>query len=111
VTEVPTASSLKGYNATSVNMLLYWQLLKRAVERGQLVFDFGRSTPDGGTFRFKKQWGAQQEPAVWQYHVNYGTVGEMRPDNPRYKNAIQLWRRLPVTITRLLGPMIIRGIP
>jgi FemAB-related protein (PEP-CTERM system-associated) len=111
VTEVPTASSLKEYNASSVNMLMYWHLLKRSVERGQRVFDFGRSTPDGGTFRFKKQWGAQPQPAVWQYHVNCGTVGEMRPDNPRYKLAIRLWRRLPVTITRLFGPKIIRGIP
>jgi FemAB-related protein (PEP-CTERM system-associated) len=111
VTEVPTASSLKEFNPTSVNMLMYWQLLQRAVERGQEVFDFGRSTPEGNTFRFKKQWGAEPHPAVWHYHVLRGEVGEMRPDNPRYQRVITLWQKLPVRLTRLLGPRIVRGIP
>jgi FemAB-related protein (PEP-CTERM system-associated) len=111
VTEVPTASSLKQYNPTCVNMLLYWHLLKRSVERGQRVFDFGRSTPEGPTYRFKKQWGAEPHHAVWQYHVRSGSVGEMRPDNPRYRRAIRIWQRLPLTITRRLGPIIVRGIP
>ena len=111
VTEVPTASSLREYNPTSVNMLMYWHLLQRAVERGQQLFDFGRSTTDGNTFKFKKQWGAEPEPAVWQYHVNRGNVGEMRPDNPRYQRAIRLWQKLPLSLTRFLGPRIVRGIP
>jgi serine/alanine adding enzyme len=111
VTEVPTASSLKEYNPSSVNMLMYWQLLQRAVERGQKVFDFGRSTRDGNTFKFKKQWGAEPEQAIWQYRVNSGEVGEMRPDNPRFKRAISIWRKLPLALTRLLGPRIVRGIP
>src|SRR5262245_15921023 len=53
VTEVPSASSLRAFNSTSANMVMYWHLLKRAVERGQKTFDFGRSTIDGNTFRFK----------------------------------------------------------
>lgn len=111
-TEVPTASARKELNPTCVNMLMYWQLLKRAVERGQAEFDFGRSTADGPTFRFKKQWGAKPHPAVWQYAVNEdGTAAEMRPDNPRYQRAIRMWQRLPVGLTKLLGPVIVRGIP
>jgi FemAB-related protein (PEP-CTERM system-associated) len=111
VTEVPTASSLKEYNPTSVNMLMYWHLLCRATERGQQVFDFGRCTPEGNTFKFKKQWGAEAVPAVWQYSLNRGEVGEMRPDHPRYRLAIRLWQLLPLSLTRVLGPQIIRGIP
>jgi FemAB-related protein (PEP-CTERM system-associated) len=111
VTEVPTASALKAYNASNVNMLMYHHLLRRAVERGQRVFDFGRSTTEGGTFKFKKQWGAEPHPATWQYHVLGGDVGDMRPDNPRYRRAIRLWQRLPVGLTRRLGPVLVRGIP
>lgn len=111
VTEVPTASSLKEYNPSSVNMLMYWHLLKRTVTRGQWVFDFGRSTTDGNTFKFKKQWGAEPHPAVWQYHLNRGEVGEMRPENPLYQRAIRAWQRLPLGLTRWLGPKIVRGIP
>jgi FemAB-related protein (PEP-CTERM system-associated) len=101
VTEVPTASSLKEYNPSSVNMLMYWHLLQRSIERGQSVFDFGRSTMEGNTFKFKKQWGAEADPAIWQYRVNGGEVGEMRPDNPRFEKAIRIWQKLPLAVTRL----------
>jgi FemAB-related protein, PEP-CTERM system-associated len=111
VTEVPSASSLRAYNSTSANMVLYWHLLKRAVERGQKTFDFGRSTIDSNTFRFKKQWGAEPQPSVWQYYVRRGTIGQLRPDNARFGLAIRVWQRLPVWLTRLIGPSIVRGIP
>ena len=111
VTEVPSASSLRAYNSTCANMLMYWNLLERAIQRGQAVFDFGRSTLDGGTYQFKKQWGAVPEPAVWQYYPRCGETGDLRPDNPRYQRLIHLWQRLPLRLTRWLGPLIVRGIP
>jgi hypothetical protein len=92
-------------------MLMYWHLLQRAIERKQQVFDFGRSTLDGSTFKFKKQWGAEPEPAVWQYYARRGSPGEMRPDNPKYQRLIRIWQRLPVPVTRWIGPKIARGIP
>jgi FemAB-related protein (PEP-CTERM system-associated) len=110
-TEVPTASALKAFNPGNVNMLMYYHLLRRAIERKQRLFDFGRSTTEGNTFKFKKQWGALPYPATWQYHVLSGEVAEMRPDHPRYRRAIRLWQRFPVGLTRHLGPLIVRGIP
>ena len=110
-TEVPTASSLRAYNPSCVNMLMYRHLIERAVARGQAEFDFGRSTADGPTFKFKKQWGATPSPAVWQYATRGNAPGEMRPDNPKYERLIRIWRRLPVAMTRALGPTIVRGIP
>jgi FemAB-related protein (PEP-CTERM system-associated) len=111
ITEVPTASSLREFNPTCVNMLMYRHLIDRAVERKQRVFDFGRSTVDGPTFKFKKQWGAEPHPATWQFAVRKGTVGDMRPDNPKYQRVIRIWQKLPVSVTRRLGPVIVRGIP
>lgn len=111
VTEVPSASSLRTFNDTNCNMVLYWSLLSRAIERGQQEFDFGRSSTGSGTYRFKEQWGAQPSPSVWQYYLRRGTVSDMRPDNAKFGLAIKLWRRLPVPLTRWLGPMIVRGIP
>jgi len=111
MTETPSASSLRKYNYTCANMLMYWHLLIRAVERGQSWFDFGRSTVDSPTYRFKKQWGAQPAEAVWQYYLRRGTIGQMRPESGRFSLAIRLWRRLPVWLSRLLGPWIVRGIP
>jgi hypothetical protein len=92
-------------------MLMYWSLLERAVHRGQAMFDFGRSSPDSNTYRFKKQWGARPAGTHWQYWLGRGNAGEMRPGNPRYQRLIRVWQHLPVTVTRLLGPWCVRGIP
>lgn len=110
-TEVPSASSLREANSSCANMLMYWHLLERAAARGQAEFDFGRSSPDSGPCRFKAQWGAAPQPAEWQYHSRLGQASDVRPDNPRYQRLIRLWQRLPVGLTRLIGPPIVRGIP
>ncbi len=109
--EVPSASSLRRFNRTNANMLMYWHLLQRSIDRGQASFDFGRSSPRSGTYQFKKQWGAQPSPAVWQYYVRRGDVGDMRIETGKYNRKIAVWQRLPVPLTRVLGPMIIRGVP
>jgi FemAB-related protein (PEP-CTERM system-associated) len=111
VTEVPSASSLRTYNHTCANMLMYWHLLERAIERKQAVFDFGRCTPQGNTYRFKTQWGAKPEKTEWQFYLRYGRIGEMNLSNPRFERRVRWWQRLPVWLTRLLGPRIVRGIP
>jgi hypothetical protein len=111
VSEVPSASSLRAFNSTNANMLLYWNLLQRAVERGQTVFDFGRSSTDSNTYRFKKQWGAVGHPAEWQYYRRSGQLADVRPDNPRYQRWIRIWQKMPLWLTRLIGPRIVRGIP
>jgi FemAB-related protein (PEP-CTERM system-associated) len=111
ISEVPSASSLRAYNSTNCNMLMYWNLLERSIGGGQATFDFGRSSRDSNTYCFKKQWGAVPEPAEWQYHVRAGSAADMRPESPRYRRLISLWRRLPVGVTRLIGPPIVRGIP
>jgi FemAB-related protein (PEP-CTERM system-associated) len=111
ITEVPSASALRRYNSTCANMLMYWLLLQRAIERGQKIFDFGRSTRESNTFRFKKQWGAEPLAAQWQYYVRAGDPASMRADNPRHQRLIRIWQRLPVSLTRWIGPAIVRGIP
>ena len=111
VTEVPSASALRAYNSKNVNMLMYWHLLQRAIARGQDVFDFGRSTMDGSTYRFKKQWGAAASPAVWQYHVLKGDIGTMRRESGKYRWVIRAWKQLPLAVANRMGPWIVRGIP
>lgn len=111
ITEVPSASSLREYNSTGANMWMYWQLLQRAIERGSTVFDFGRSSVESGTYKFKEQWGAVPHPAVWQYYVRSGAPEDMRPNSPKRQKLIQVWQKLPVWLTRWVGPSIVRGIP
>lgn len=110
-TQVPSASALRQFNHTNANMWMYHQLLLRAIERGSRQFDFGRSSVDSGTYKFKKQWGAQPQPTIWQYHVRHGDFNSMRPDNPKNQRRVAMWQKLPVWLTRLIGPPIVRGIP
>ena len=111
VTQVPSASSLRKFNSTSANMLMYWHLLSRSIERGQRVFDFGRSSKDAGTHKFKAQWGAEEFPAVWQHFVREGDATDMRPNSGKYDLMIRTWQKLPVWLTKVVGPSIVRGIP
>jgi FemAB-related protein (PEP-CTERM system-associated) len=110
-THVRSAGSLRHARQINANMWMYYQLLARAVERGSQRFDFGRCTIDSPTYRFKQQWGAEPHGTVWQYHVRRGSIDAARPFNPRFARAIALWRRLPVALTRCLGPLIARGLP
>lgn len=111
LTQVPSASALNEYRSTAVNTWMYWQVMRRAVEKGMKTFDFGRSSDGGPTFDFKRKWGASPQPAAWQYYVRRGDPTDMRPDGGRYSIAINAWKRLPVWLTRLIGPTIVRGIP
>src|SRR5579862_1001899 len=65
--EIPWASSVRDFNALCPNHLLYWSIIENAARKGCLTFDFGRSTPNEGTYRFKEQWGAHPVPLHWEY--------------------------------------------
>lgn len=110
--EIPWASSLRSFNKYSPNMLLYWSSLKYACQEGYKYFDFGRSTPGEGTYKFKKQWGTKPVQLYWHYWLRNGqTLPELNPNNPKYRLAIKIWQNLPVGITRLLGPVIVKNLP
>jgi FemAB-related protein (PEP-CTERM system-associated) len=112
ICEVPWASSLREFNHLCTNTLLYWNMISFAIRQGCRTFDFGRSTPGEGTYHFKKQWGTEARELVWEYWTASKTdLPDLSPGNPRFGKAIELWRRLPVPMTVLLGPRIVRNIP
>ncbi|MFN3438995.1 MAG: FemAB family XrtA/PEP-CTERM system-associated protein [Acidovorax sp.] len=110
--EVPWASTLRRANGLNANMALYWTMLSHACEAGCSAFDFGRSTVDANTHRFKKQWGASAVPLYWHYWMADGTaIPQINPGNPKYRMAIAAWKRLPVVVANRLGPYISRTLP
>ncbi len=83
-----------------------------ACEEGYSIFDFGRSTPGEGTYRFKEQWGARPIQLYWHYWLKKGKpIPEINPKNKRYQKAIYLWKKLPLRLTNLIGPLIVKNIP
>jgi FemAB-related protein (PEP-CTERM system-associated) len=110
--QVPWASSLREFLALSPNNALYWEMLRHAVGAGCRRFDFGRSTPEEGTYQFKKQWGAEPEPLHWEYVLLTGTdLPDQSPKNPKFRLAIDTWKKLPLAVANRLGPAIVRNIP
>ncbi|WP_224981902.1 FemAB family XrtA/PEP-CTERM system-associated protein [Geomonas agri] len=110
--EVPWASSNRDFRERCPNNMLYWEAIRLAIREGARRFDFGRSTPGEGTYNFKKQWGAEPVPLYWQYLLRQGTsLPELNPSNPKYRMAVKGWQKLPVALTRLVGPAIVRNIP
>jgi serine/alanine adding enzyme len=106
------SSSGQEYLSLKPNFYLYWNLLCFAGQRGYQLFDFGRSSVNSGTHEFKSQWGAQAQQLYWDYWVpNGGVLPELNPQNPKYRAAIWLWQKLPVPVTRLIGPRIVRCLP
>jgi FemAB-related protein (PEP-CTERM system-associated) len=104
--------SLKKYSCLKVNYFLYWQLIKRACEKGCDRYHLGRSTVDSNGQKYKAKWGARPRQLYWEYVVNgSGRIPELNVDNPKYRLAIGLWRWLPLGLTRIAGPFLAKGIP
>jgi len=112
VLEVPWASSIRAYNSSCPNILMYWEMIKKAIEEKCSRFDFGRCTKDSGTYHFKKQWGALEEQLYWQYAAS--STEEIPSTNHNQTHAglmIKAWKKLPVSIANLIGPRISKNIP
>ena len=112
IIEIPWAASDRRYARMAPNMMLYGSMLRYACEQGYRVFDFGRSSKGGGTYRFKEQWGAKPHQLYWYYWLAEGRdMPQLNPDNPKYKAAIAVWRQLPLPVANMLGPHIVKYLP
>ncbi|MFH1701757.1 MAG: FemAB family XrtA/PEP-CTERM system-associated protein [Candidatus Zixiibacteriota bacterium] len=109
---VPSASARREYLKYCPNNFMYWEIIKRCIERGSKIFDFGRSSEGAGTFRFKKQWVKNPKEQVWQYHLYAkDSLPELNPHNPKFKMLIRLWRKMPLPLANLIGPKIVTKLP
>lgn len=109
--EITWASSLREHNRSAPNMLVYWRLMERCVERGVGVFNFGRCTPGGPTHRFKQQWGSRDEPLWWYQYPSEQEAGTPSPDDAAYAWGPRLWKRLPMSVANAVGPRVVQYIP
>ncbi|HET8727635.1 MAG TPA: FemAB family XrtA/PEP-CTERM system-associated protein [Alphaproteobacteria bacterium] len=95
----------------AANDFMYWEVMRRAGERGCRLFDFGRSKAGTGAFAFKKNWGFTPEPLYHEYRLVTATERpEVNPLNPKYQRMIALWRRLPLPVANVVGPWIARDL-
>ena len=108
---IPWASSLRKYNRINPNMLLYWTFLEFAADNGFRYFDFGRSTPGEGTYKFKEQWGARPEALNWvQLDMNGDEITSSSFPSETRRRIETCWQRLPLALCNFIGPILRRYI-
>jgi FemAB-related protein (PEP-CTERM system-associated) len=93
----------------AANDFKYWDLMRRACERGLKVFDYGRSKRGTGSFDFKRNWGFEASPLAYEFRLfKGGEVPQHNPLNPKYCTMIAVWRRLPRPVVNAIGPQVAR---
>ena len=113
IMEVPWAATLRSVNPLSVNMRLYWELLRHSIDSRCASFDFGRCTVGSGTYRFKSQWGAMPKQLYW-YSRLFGSksdFAESRRPGGDMSALVNVWKRLPVPIASWIGARISARLP
>lgn len=99
------AGSLSEYRNLCPNDFMYWELMKDGCEKGYKIFDYGRSKVDTGSYSFKKHWGFEPQPLAYQYQlITAAEMPNLSPANPKYKRKIDMWRKMPFALTKILGP-------
>jgi len=95
----------------AANDFKYWELMRRACERGARVFDFGRSKQGTGPFDFKRNWGFEPAPLAYEYCLyRRASIPENNPLNPKYRALMALWRRLPLPVVNFIGPHLVKSL-
>lgn len=108
---IPWASTKVEYNRLSPNMLLYWSLLEYCASHSIGEFDFGRSTFNEGTYKFKAQWGALPQSLFWRQLGAQICVDEPVSTQSKLRGIVEeTWRKMPLAMANIVGPQIRRFI-
>jgi len=93
------------------NDFMYWEVMRRAVEKGIKVFDYGRSKEGTGSYRFKKHWGFEPKPLYYEFFlVKSDSIPDINPLNPKYQMFIAAWKRLPLSASQIVGPWLAKDL-
>lgn len=96
----------------AASYLLYWELMRKSCEEGIRYFDFGRSKLGTGAYFFKSHWKMCEHHLPYRYYlVNRASVPNYSPANGRFRLALEAWKRLPLSLTKALGPRLVRLFP
>ncbi|MBZ5695432.1 MAG: FemAB family PEP-CTERM system-associated protein [Acidobacteriia bacterium] len=104
--------SMEEAKTLAANNFLWWELIKIASERGLRTFDFGRSKKESGNYAFKAKWNPRIEPLDYQVRlVGRNDVPNFNPTNSKFELAMNLWKKVPLGLTRAIGPRLVRWFP
>ena len=100
------------YNEYAPNNYMYFELMRWGGQNGYRRFDFGRSKKESGSFDFKTHWGMETHELPYEMLlVRRKQLPDFTPKNPKFQQAIRLWQKAPLPLTRAIGPLLIRLVP
>jgi FemAB-related protein (PEP-CTERM system-associated) len=106
------SGALAEYNRDSPNSFMYWSLLEQSSKDGLREFDFGRSKRGTGSYDFKAAWSMTISELPYRYHlVKAKEIPHLSPVDAKFQLPVAAWKRLPYSLTKVIGPPIIRRIP
>jgi serine/alanine adding enzyme len=106
------AASLPEGKDLKASMFMAWQSMCFAAAKGYRRFDFGRSSIGSPTYNFKLEWNARVIPLYWYLWSPRDEKSiELDRRNPKFRAAIEIWKKLPLPVTKVLGPPIAKCIP
>ena len=106
------AASDQKHLQAAPNNYMYFEYLLWAAQNGFRRFDFGRSKYNTGTFDFKRHWVTEMRELPYEILlVNRKELPDIGPANPKFDLALQVWRRVPLGLTRVVGPALVRLFP
>lgn len=110
--EAPWVASLREARRDNPNEFLYHGLLEDLRVAGVRRFDFGRSTPGSGAWRFKRKFReAVRVPLRWGYDPAEAAAAPNGGDRPCERIAVGVWKRMPLAVANRLGPALARYLP
>ena len=106
------AGALPEFYKDAPNNFMYWNLILQSCAEGLHTFDFGRSKTGTGAFDFKSSWSMEMTPLPYRYQlVRAREVPRMSPVDKKFQLPVSIWKRMPYSWTKALGPKVIRYIP
>ena len=106
------SGALPEYYRDSPNNFMYWSLIEQSSREGFRTFDFGRSKRGTGSYNFKSAWGMSITELPYRYHlVKAKEVPHLSPVDAKFQLPVAAWKRMPLALTKILGPKVIRWIP
>ena len=100
------------YNAQAPTTFMYFDLMRWAGQNGYRTFDFGRSKIDSASGQFKSRWGLVETPLPYEMLlVKRTSLPNNSPTNPMFQYPMKIWRKLPLPVTRAIGPRLLGLFP
>jgi|GEM_PF-2495004 serine/alanine adding enzyme len=108
------AATDREYQHNYANYLLYLRVMEWACERQLGKFNMGRSSPGTGAYRYKTKWRPVDIEAL--YRCDFVTRRNRPKDSAILEPAsnsiaVKVWKRMPLTVTNVLGPSLRSRLP